>query len=448
MLQKNYWLGCIQDKQIKTDRQDFTLFCTHLFPSQPFSNTAFIMFGGEKVSNTNTWKLVINNRSIYTGIGSVKSSAFEAREQIRLFMILRINLFFGHSSQSTEKLCNAKNISVIQALPDFFRDESISLQEEIEALDSWFKKALSLPRIKYLAVCQALTTYERAIHILSIDPTLAYSLLVFAIESLANSDPDYQATWNDVSKVTKEDLEKLFKDERISPIDDSWIEEFRKILVDIVHPKATKRFVKFAQDHILSDLYDASNSVCKSPLKCSRIRQNIENAYDLRSRYSHSLESLPEFIYQESYRSEEVEGYVVNKEGRKIKTSFLTLRGLFRVVRSIILNFIEKQPEDMDMCSYPWINEQQCLTQLAPITTRVPAYLRIKDADYQFHAIKAEDSQDWFEDILTIYQDNYIERLHEKTSEGQAEDSFLGIATSGNMRGRAITRFDISQSSV
>ena len=126
MLQKNYWLGCIQDKQIKTDRQDFTLFCTHLFPSQPFSNTAFIMFGGEKVSNTNTWKLVINNRSIYTGIGSVKSSAFEAREQIRLFMILRINLFFGHSSQSTEKLCNAKNISVIQALPDFFRDESIS----------------------------------------------------------------------------------------------------------------------------------------------------------------------------------------------------------------------------------------------------------------------------------------------------------------------------------
>ncbi|MGM3306158.1 hypothetical protein ACSQ6I_09275 [Anabaena sp. WFMT] len=442
MLQKIYWLGHIQSDHINNTQEFRTFFCKHEFPHLTFLSPAFAMVGGGLVSNAYAWTLAINNCSIFVGAGSVVTPVDEVCEQIRLLMILRMNLFFGQSPEEVEQHCNTQRSTGKKILPDVFTDTRRPLHEEIKVLNPWFQKVLSLPRQKYLTICQALTAYERALHVFSSDPTLAYSLLVFVIEALANSHSDYQATWGDLSNEQRNLFDTLFEDNRISPIDDSWTDDLRKALVEVVHPGATRRFTKFALDHIPINLYDASKSDLKSPLRRSRIHQGIQNAYKLRSDFSHALRLLPQSFVSESYRAEEVEQEVEQK-GKKVKTSYLTLRGLFRVVRSIVMEFIEQQ-ETVDLRSHAWIEE---LDQGVVRLFRSPAYLRMKNPEGQLYAIEAQYAQNWFEDILDIYQDNYVECLHEQISENRAEaDLFMGIATSGPMAGRAIFRFDPSPS--
>ncbi|ELS34278.1 MULTISPECIES: hypothetical protein [Pseudanabaena] len=441
MLQKIYWLKYIQSEiqsENIQDTQEFrTIFCNHEFPHLTFLSPAFLIVGGGIISNTYAWTLAINNYSIFVGAGSSPTPVDAICKQIRLLLILRMNLFFAQSPEEVDQHCNKKHSAGKRILPDMFRDTSNLRHEEIEALNSWLQKTLSIPRKQYLAICQALTAYERALHVLSSDPTLSYSLLVFALEALANGHPAYQATWDNVSNASRDKIDNLLQDERISPLDETWADDLRRVLVDIVQPKATKRFTDFALDHIPPDLYKASNSNSKSQLRRSRIRKNIENAYDLRSSFSHALKLLPQFLIDESERSEEVESIDIKDE--KVKTSYLTLRGLFRVVRSIILEFIEKQ-EAIDLRSHPWIEESDdSIIRL----NRNPAYLRMKSSDGNLFSITSQYAQNWFEDILVIYQDNYIEKLHEQISKNQTDlDLIMGIATSGSMAGRAVFRFD------
>lgn len=447
MLQKIHWLEHVQNEHIHTTQEFRNLFCKHEFPHVTFVSPAFIMVGGGLVSNTYAWTLAINNRSVICGAGSYYTSVDEVSEQVRRFLILRMNLFFGHSPEEVERHCNVlrsvgSNLIPRKILPDIFTDVSKSLHGELESLDSWLQKVLSLPRQKYQIVCQALAAYERALQVLSSDPALSYSLLVFVIEALANSHSDYHATWDDLQGEPRERFDALFEDDRISSIDANWTNDLREVLVDVVHPGATRRFTKFALDHISNDLYDASSSSTKFPLRRSRIHQSIQNAYILRSSFSHALTPLTQFLSSESYRAEEVEQEIELK-GKKVKTSYLTLRGLFRVVRSILLKFIEQQ-EIVDLSFHNWIEESQ---HGVIKSFRTPAYLRMKNPDGQPCIIEAQYAQNWFEDLLIIYQDNYIERLHEQISERQADtDLFMGIATSGSMAGRAIFRFDPSPS--
>jgi hypothetical protein len=437
VLQKIYWLKHIQSENIQNTQEFRTIFCNHEFPHLTFLSPAFLIVGGGIISNTYAWTLAINNYSIFVGAGSSPTPVDAICKQIRLLLILRMNLFFAQSPEEVDQHCNKKHSAGKRILPDMFRDTSNLRYEEIEALNSWLQKTLSIPRKQYLTICQALTAYERALHVLSSDPTLSYSLLVFALEALANGHPAYQATWDNVSNASRDKIDNLLQDERISPLDETWTDNLRRVLVDIVQPKATKRFTDFALEHIPPDLYKASNSNSKSQLRGSRIRKNIENAYDLRSSFSHALELLPQFLIDESERAEEVES--IDIKDKKVKTSYLTLRGLFRVVRSIILEFIEKQ-ETIDLRFHPWIEESDdSIIRL----NRNPAYLRMERPDDKLHIIPSENAQNWFEDILIIYQDNYIERLHEQRSKNHADlDLIMGIATSGSMAGRAVFRFD------
>lgn len=440
MLQKIYWLGHIQSEHINTTQEFRILFCKHEFPHLTFLSPAFAMVGGGLVSNAYAWTLVINNHSIFVGAGSVITPVDEVSEQIRRLMILRMNLFFGKLPEEVEKHCNTlrsvgSNLVPRKILPDVFSDTSRLLHEEVEVLGSWFQKVLSLPRQKYHTVCQALAAYERALHVLSSDPALSYSLLVFVLEALANSHSDYHATWDDVRGQPRAHFDTLFEDDRISSIDGSWTDDLRKVLVDVLHPGATRRFTKFALDHISTDLYDASHSTSKSPLRHSRIHQSIQNAYVLRSSFSHALTPLTQFLIGESYRAEEVE-----QDGQP----YLTLWGLFRLVRSIVLEFIEQQ-ETVDLRPHPWVKESGHGEVSLP---RIPAYARMKSPEGQLYAIEAQYAQNWFEDILELYQDNYVECLHNQISESQADaDYFLGIATFGSSRaGRGLFRFDPSPS--
>lgn len=434
MLQKIYWLGHVQSEYIETTQEFQTLFCKHRFPYEPFLSPAFAIAAGGTVSSTYSWTLVINNRS-FRAAGACITPVDEIGEQIRRLLILKLNFFFGKSPDEVEKYCNAQysvgsELVPKQILPDVFSDTSRILHKEMEALNPWFQKVLSIDRSIYKKLCKALAAYERALHVLSSDPSLSYSLLVFVIEALANSDLEYQATWGDVPGPTRKRFDILFDDERLASIDDTWTNELRQVLVDVLHPGATRRFTEFMLKHIPTNLYDASHYNSKFPLRRSRIRDGIQNAYALRSSFSHALEPLTQFLVHESHRAEEIE-----QNGH----SYLTLRGMFLLVRSVVLDFIE-QHESVDLRSYPWHNEPT----YGVISSRSSAYTRMRTREGQLRTIEAQYAPTWFEDILEIYQDNYVESLHKQMTDNQANASWLtGVATSGSsFAGRFIFRFD------
>lgn len=153
-----------------------------------------MMFDGGKVSASNAWTISINECSILRP-GSVVNLADETIEQIRRLLILKINLFFAESPDDIHKFHSkyssiATDINANTILPSFFSDNEHNLRETIQDLNNWLDRILSFDRKLYKSFCTALAAYERALQVLSSDPTLSYCLLVFVLEALANSDSD------------------------------------------------------------------------------------------------------------------------------------------------------------------------------------------------------------------------------------------------------------------
>jgi hypothetical protein len=327
MLQKNYWLDHSQNKEVRREMKFRTLFCRHQFPSSVnFYNRAFMMFDGGKISGINAWTVSINECSI-SRPGTVTNLADETINQIRHILILKTNLLFAESPNEIGRFHDRDNI-----LSEFFNKNEQNLHETVEDLNRWIVKVLSLKRKVYKSFCTALAAYEKALQVSSSDPTLSYSLLLFILEALANSDPNHQATWDHISPEKRKRFELLFEDSRFSSVDSTWVDELKKTIVTTFHSKAPKRFNEFVLEHIPSEFYDSQNNISQSLIRRSRIDHSIQNAHGLRSSFAHTLKPLTQYLISESKVAEEVE---------ENNTTYLTLRGLFRLVRSVMLEFIE-----------------------------------------------------------------------------------------------------------
>ncbi len=445
MLQKTYWMGQIKDERIQASQQIRMFFCKHQFFVDKEFNClpAFLIKDGGLISNTYGWALVINN-FFFPAPGSALVQPDDVVEQIRRLLILKLNFLIAKSPEEVEKLCNTKSsigsdLIPSQILPEFFSNKSRNIVQEIKGVDSWIKSVMLFPREKYDALLTALAAYERAFHVLSADPTLAYALLVFAIEALANNHQKYQALWEDIKGETGKRLNYLFEDQRISSVNRDWIDEFKQTLVNILHPGAMSRFIRFALDHISNNFFEASQTNSKHPLRKTRLDEGIKNAYSLRSSFAHELTPLNQKFISQSLYAEEVE---------YSSSTYITLRGMFRVTRSILLDYINCQTDiypqaELEKYLDGWVSKVSSGT----IESRNPAYLNIKGDDGKVKPLKAEDSKIWFEDILSIYQENYIERYHDNLKQnGVGMDLLLGVATSGSYAGRFLFRADPSPS--
>src|SRR4028118_1529430 len=126
MLQKIHWLKQIEGEHIRKTQNFRTLFCKHEFTTPlNFVSPPFFIVDGGLVSNTYAWTLVINNCSIIDNPGSFYTSPDHVSEQIRRFLLLRMNLFFGQSPEEVERYCNTlnpvgNNLIPQKILPDIF----------------------------------------------------------------------------------------------------------------------------------------------------------------------------------------------------------------------------------------------------------------------------------------------------------------------------------------
>jgi hypothetical protein len=214
--------------------------------------------------------------------------------------------------------------------------------KEIEDFKKFIYSVIGLSRYKYISVINSLNAFSHSLEVLNHNIDLAYSLLIYSIESLSQNFDKYAPTWSDYDQSTKDNLEDCFKKYSIN---DDASNEICSILLKSSNLKLNKRFVDFASKHVLDDFFYKEAIGIKWALKKSELPMALKNAYAMRSKYVHQLKPIQDHLRHPKL----AEGDVFYWE----KKPYLTFRGLVRLSYHIIYNFISSQ-EYIEKEDYNW----------------------------------------------------------------------------------------------
>lgn len=215
-------------------------------------------------------------------------------------------------------------------VPRFFKSQIDGQMGEIEAFIKFVDKVIGLPREKYLVVINCLNNFSHALQVLNYNLDLAYSVLVYSLESLSQSFDDFEPIWEDYDPQIKNKLNSCF-----SKIDPSLSSEIRKILLGSSNLRLQQRFINFITNHVSDSFFTDEAIDNKNALRKSELKRALRNVYTMRSKYAHQLKSI-----QEQLRIPQFAGGDVFHWNNK---PYLTFGGLARLAYNVINNFIWKQ---------------------------------------------------------------------------------------------------------
>ena len=242
-------------------------------------------------------------------------------------------------------------------------DSSVHVaREEFLELEKFSSELLGLNRKTYLKVIKAIRTYITAIHRLSENIDLAYTLLVMAIEALVQDVGEYTSTWKDVEEKKRKRLDKV-----LEGLDQETCEEIKAAIVESEHLSLTKKFNHFILNYLPADYFGEDAALQANPIGKADLIDALSNLYSTRSKYVHELKALPrEFNH--------IAGAGVGEVAFIDDKLILTMQGLTRLVRSLIKEFVYKQEKiDREPCDYNMENPNIARMRMCPSTwiTRV-----------------------------------------------------------------------------
>ena len=231
----------------------------------------------------------------------------------------------GH--QRSTKLLYSPN----SFIPRVF-DQTVWLkQEELEPFIHFVNSLIALNRRSFLAAIRAIRTYVVALHRLPDDPELAYTLFVASIESLAQTFDHFQPKWIDYDHAKKKRI-----DAALVKADRDTKQRVRQALLETEHLLLARRFREFSIAHIGPDYYRQEALNVEVPASRPDLEEALQGAYRIRSGFIHNLRELPRPLLISL-----MQGDTIRVEG---KTLF-TFRGIARLARHVIMEFIQRQPK-------------------------------------------------------------------------------------------------------
>lgn len=220
-----------------------------------------------------------------------------------------------------------------------FDSEIFISEAESSAYIDFIRQLIGLPRQTFNGVMGAIRTYVTAMHRTSDDLELSYTLLVASIESLAQKFDAHQATWPDVADESRRRIDKALRDAPVEIAD-----AVRNAVLENEHVKLSRRFKEFSLENLPEEFFQKDAEGQVRPIGRQDLVDGLNEAYQIRSGYVHNLKSLPHLLVRPTDFAEWV---VVDRK------TVLTFQGLSRVVRSIIIEFIRRQPSvDVEPYSY------------------------------------------------------------------------------------------------
>lgn len=236
-------------------------------------------------------------------------------------------------SALVERLLSAKPSLASYAPPrEFlartFKDRIWITPEESADFIAFVSALLALDRRTFLAAMRAIRTYVAGVHRLLDDLGVAYTLMVSAIELLAQEFDGYESGWNDV-----DERKRKLVDAALSRASAQTGKRVREAIVSAEHVLLSRRYRAFVKAHLDERYFRSLSKDSGTPIAAYEIDEAIRGAYALRSKYLHNLRALPDSLSHPFGHSEVT--YVERK-------AVLTFQGLARLTRAVIREFVAR----------------------------------------------------------------------------------------------------------
>lgn len=273
----------------------------------------------------------------------------EIMNQFKLIFSFFFQCFSDPDSNAVELYCRkVKRNMNDQLLPNEFAGRTFDSKilgdiQEVNEFNEFFSKIIGLERIKYKKLIQCLNAYNNSLLALNYNYEIAYSLLVYCLESLSQSFDGYEPIWDDYDQKIKPKLDVIF-----SSFDQDKVDNIKSLLLKNSHLKLGKRFSDFITSNVKDSFFLEEASLITAPLKKSELNKVLTNAYDIRSKYVHALESIMEQLKIPDIGSNDVYFWKNNP--------YLTYKGLLRLTRHVIKSYFESQ-EFLEKEEYNWYPE-------------------------------------------------------------------------------------------
>ena len=213
----------------------------------------------------------------------------------------------------------------------FFDGEIWCKPDELKFLEEFVEKLIGLPRRTFLGAMRALRTYVNGMHRIADDLELAYTLLVASVESLAQDFDGHESDWDSFDERKRKAV-----DQALSGADEVIAQRVREALLRVEHVALARRFREFAVAHTTPAYFRQGPSAASGLLLGkSDLAEALGMAYQSRSKYVHQLRRLPDAVTL---------GHGHGETAIEDRTTHLTLQGLSRLMRSVIIEFVMRQP--------------------------------------------------------------------------------------------------------
>jgi len=267
--------------------------------------------------------------------------------QFRLLCIFWFKAYFNTEKILVDRYCrHSDSPRLFPSNPVFVSrifDQHISGKpDETTEFPIFIEKVIGLERKAYEKVICSLQHFINALELSGLNIDLAYSMLVYVLESFAQTFDGFQPNWDDYDPSVKSKLDTV-----LSEIENDQAGKIREILISSSNLKAQQRFIDYVEKSIHDDFFIQQSLDIKFGIRKSELKSALKNAYKLRSHFTHEL--LP---IQEQLRHDKTgENDIFHWDGQP----YLTFQGLYRITYHVIEGFISSQPQ-VDRESYDYYN--------------------------------------------------------------------------------------------
>lgn len=233
------------------------------------------------------------------------------------------------------RLCREKRVSSFEGNIAFeYSPETVRLAKQISPVElsdfADFSRALvGSSREHFKSVIAAMRAIDDSKQIVASNFDLAYSMIVYALESLSQRHDGYVPVWDDFDGDMKSKI-----DEQLGLVQADIANAVRKILINGKQFKLRKRFEAFIENNLGVEFYRENLGGSNRTLRRIQLKRCLQNLYELRSGYVHELRPLDVMLSSPGQASSD---YLI-----RFDEPYLTYTGLLRLAREVLIRFVDK----------------------------------------------------------------------------------------------------------
>ena len=327
---------------------------------------------------------------IHSEFSMVNVGKEEVVRQLKNIMAFGLNGVVDENKLIIEKMCREKGQNKYPVPRDYLSlilDTNRKLSEkDVESFSAFFEHLIGLKRDDYIKIFNCIVAYNLSINSLNENISLAYSMLVYCLESLAQNYDSYIPVWDDYKEDKKNALEKVFK-----TMDSEHVEKIKEILIRDEHLKLSKRFCMFIEKNVNEDFFN--NQQGRKIVGRDEFSVALSNAYNSRSKYVHTLKPLIKHLTNARISK-------LNDIFESEHDIYFTYSGLLRVAWDVIYNYTLSLPEVKSELDLDWEAEIPGVFDLEDVS-----YHRIVGIMDNESGICAKKNLEDFVNCIVYYRD-------------------------------------------